>query len=84
MSRLALMHVHEDTELDAERIIHQFSCQKNRRRAGIQPRVEAGVVTEPMLKTLQTLKYNMYTIYSITLSWLMTKKLQLMRSDTFI
>ena len=25
MSGLALMHVHKDTELDAERIIHQFS-----------------------------------------------------------
>ena len=28
MSGLALMHVHNDTELDAERIIHQFSRQK--------------------------------------------------------
>ena len=33
MSGLALMHVHKDTELDAERIIHQFSRQKNRRLA---------------------------------------------------
>ena len=31
MSGLALMHVHKDTELDAERIIHQFSHHKNRR-----------------------------------------------------
>ena len=30
MSGLALMHVHK---LDAERIIHQFSRQKNRRLA---------------------------------------------------
>ena len=28
MSGLALMHGHKDTELDAERIIHQFNHQK--------------------------------------------------------
>ena len=33
MSGLALMLVHKDTELDAERIIHQFTHQKNRRLA---------------------------------------------------
>ena len=33
MSRMVLMHVHKDTELDAERITHQFSRQKNRRLA---------------------------------------------------
>ena len=33
MLGLALMHVHKDTELDAERIIHQFSRQKSRRLA---------------------------------------------------
>ena len=33
MLGLALMHVHKDTEMDAEPIIHQFSRQKNRRLA---------------------------------------------------
>ena len=33
MSGLALLHVHKDTELDAEPIIYQFSRQKNRRLA---------------------------------------------------
>ena len=33
MLGLALMHVHKDTELDAERIIHQFSRQNTRRLA---------------------------------------------------
>ena len=33
ISGLILMHVHKDTELDAEPIIHQLSRQKNRRLA---------------------------------------------------
>ena len=33
MSGLALMHVQKDTEMDAERIIHQFSHKKDRRTA---------------------------------------------------
>ena len=33
MSGLALMHVHKDTVLEAECIIHQFTRQKNRRLA---------------------------------------------------
>ena len=33
MAGLVLMHVHKDTERDAERIIYQFSHQKNRRIA---------------------------------------------------
>ena len=30
---MALMQVHKETELDAERIIHQFSLQNHRRLA---------------------------------------------------
>ena len=33
MSGLALMHVHKDIDMDAERIIHQFSHKKDRRIA---------------------------------------------------
>ena len=33
VSELALMHIHKDTELDAEHIIHQLSRQKNRHLA---------------------------------------------------
>ena len=52
------MHVHKDTELDAECLIHQFSRQnKQAHRPSspiVPPRMKAGVVTEPMLKTKQT------------------------------
>ncbi|KAI0224420.1 hypothetical protein LSAT2_024584, partial [Lamellibrachia satsuma] len=33
LSGLALMHVHKNKQLNVERIIHQFSRQKNRRLA---------------------------------------------------
>ena len=33
ISGLAFLHVHKDTELEAERIIYQFSRQKTRRLA---------------------------------------------------
>ena len=33
MSGLAVMHVHKDTELDVECIIHKFTHHKNRRLA---------------------------------------------------
>ena len=71
-----LLHVNEDTELDAERIIHQFSRQKNRHLALLfRPKWRRRQVTEVMLKTIHILKYHTYTIYRITLSWLMIKRL---------
>ena len=72
MSGLVLMHVHKDTGLDAERIIHKSSHSPEERAHSpiIPSRMKARIVTEPMLKTIQTRKYNTYPIYSITLSWL--------------
>ena len=56
MTGLALMHAHKDTELDAERIIHQFSRQKNRRLVLlVRPEWRRQLITEPMLKQYRLL-----------------------------
>ena len=65
-AHVATSLVHTDTELNAEGIIHQFSCQKNMRLTLLfLTEWRWLLVTEPMLKTIQTLKYNTYICFTV-------------------